>query len=825
MGDSLKRVRNLILHILFLAALLIVSMVYFSHQINQTAPDTASAMDETSFPLVYMRRGDVSFNCLSGYAQEMDVSRMRDCITPLSSDRKIGMRIQLFSAQVESVSYEVLSRDGSETLENTQVIKLDRDDDTIDATLSLQGRMLMNKEYVLKIQLVCSGRKIFYYTDVLLADGLHVDEYLNYVSGFYDKTVNRSDLSSVGAAVEPDETTDVDATLAHMDIHDSVTQLTWSGLQPQIYYKPTPRIKEINTRTASLTMEYRIAALGENGTSEIYNVNEFYRVRFTDSRVFLLNFERTTDEVFNPENNVLTDKGVRLGVTGKDVQFESDEKNRVVAFVQENELWTFERSSSRLTQVFSFPQKENMDFRDFADLSDIRILRVSSEGDVWFTVGGYMNRGPHEGQNGVALYFYDAASDMVEEMVFLSCTENREMISRDMKTLAYVTEDASLFYIYLEERLWKIRLVDRTFEAAAENVKEKCCAGSANGRCFAWLEEGEMYGSRVLCWTDLEDGVIQKIEAPQGEKIRPVAYMDEDLVYGLSRDKDIERATLESSHFPMYSMIIMNSAGETIKTYQPSNMVVTGVKQADHMLSLTRAVYSAMLGKYNPAEGDEIVSTDTASSVAVGIATAASARKQTEVYLRVGGTVNSETPNVVTGKLIRNTSSREIEIPKCTDYVEYFFIYGYGKLQDLTTEANEAVAGADELTGTVVDHLRSYIWVRGDKDTSADVDLDDVPDEMKAGARSLDDLAGIAGMRPLNLNGCTLDQVLYYVSHGYPVAAVTDDGPVTIVGYDEYNTHLLDPGAYEWRYYGINDSTEMFENSGNRFFTCVENGD
>ena len=279
MGNTLIRVRNTVLHILLLAALFVGALAFFEYQINQSVPDSASSMSESTFPLVYMRRGDVSFNCLSGYAQEMDVSCMRDCITPLSSDRRIGIRIQTFAAAVDSISYQVISRDGSETLENTQVIKMDRNEDTIDATLTLQGKMLMNEEYVLVICLNCGGRVIRYYTDVLLADGLHTDDYLNYVSGFYDKTVNRTDLGSVGAAVEPDDTTDIDATLAYMDIHDSVDQLTWSALKPQIYYKPTPRIREINTQTASLTLEYRIAAAGENGSAEVYNVNEFYRVR------------------------------------------------------------------------------------------------------------------------------------------------------------------------------------------------------------------------------------------------------------------------------------------------------------------------------------------------------------------------------------------------------------------------------------------------------------------------------------------------------------------------------------------------------------------
>ena len=115
-----------------------------------------------------------------------------------------------------------------------------------------------------------------------------------------------------------------------------------------------------------MTLDYRISATAENGSTEVYNVHEYYRLRFTDSRVFLLNFERTTDQVFNPDSNQVTDKaGILLGVTGKSVEYMADEKARVVAFVQENVLWTCRRSSGIFTRVFGFPQQADMDERDF----------------------------------------------------------------------------------------------------------------------------------------------------------------------------------------------------------------------------------------------------------------------------------------------------------------------------------------------------------------------------------------------------------------------------------------------------------------------------
>ena len=146
--------------------------------------------------------------------------------------------------------------------------------------------MLMNQEYILKLQVSAGGREHYYYTRFLLEDGLHLSSYLDFVTGFYEKCVNKTDQETLAAVVEPDETTDQASSLANMDIHDSVSQLMWGDLNPQVFYKPTPSLVDINGTTASFVLEYRISAVGDEGVTEIYNVKEFYRLRYTDTRVF-----------------------------------------------------------------------------------------------------------------------------------------------------------------------------------------------------------------------------------------------------------------------------------------------------------------------------------------------------------------------------------------------------------------------------------------------------------------------------------------------------------------------------------------------------------
>ena len=245
MSEQFRTFRNIVIRIAAFIAVYVLAVMISSRVINQFTPDTATEMATSTFPLVYMRQGGINFNCLHGYNHEMDVSQMRYSITPLTERREVTICIQTFGASVDSVSYEVVTIDGTQSLENTKVVRLEEDGDYITSVLTLGSGMLMNQEYVLKLQVTTGGRNIYYYTHVLLADGLHTADYLNFAAGFWDKCINKTDLDTVGAAVEPDDTTDAEGTLAHMDIHDSVRQLTWADLNPQIFYSVVKNMKKV----------------------------------------------------------------------------------------------------------------------------------------------------------------------------------------------------------------------------------------------------------------------------------------------------------------------------------------------------------------------------------------------------------------------------------------------------------------------------------------------------------------------------------------------------------------------------------------------------
>lgn len=820
MNDNIRFIRNLIIRIILLAALFVCCVTIFSRMINKVTPDTAAKMEDATFPLVCMQKDGVDFNLLHGYSRQIDASQQRDSITPLSDQRQITIKIETFGTAVDSVSYEISTIDGTKSLENTKVIKLEEDGDILTARLTLMDKILMNQEYVMKIQVTTGGRNVYYYTHVLLADGLHTGDYLNFAAGFWDKCINKTDLDSVGQALEPDDTTDEDDSLAYMDIHDSVKRLTWGDLNPQIYYKPTPRLTEINDNTATMTMDYRICTAADNGTTEIYNVHEYYRLRYTDSRVYLLNFERTTDQVFNPDNGeALTEDGINLGTTRKTVEYKADSRNRCIAFVQQNVLWTYMTQKGNFIRVFGFPQTENMDARDFYDQNTIRIIRVDETGDVTFAVGGYMNRGSHEGDNGIGLYYYDARSNMVSELAFLQTDENTERIQLDMKDCLYLNQQEQKCYVFLAGILYSVDLQTGEASKIQDGIAAECYKGSDSGRYFAWLKEGDLHGSMTIEEIDLETESITEYTCSQDERLLPLTFMKDDLVYGVAKAGDVSAPHGGCGIFPMYKLQIVQPDGNVIKTYQQNGIYVKSLVREGNMLTLNRVRKKG--DSYAEEAEDQIVSSDTAEDVELGVSTRKDDVKLTVVLLRVGSSISFENAQSAESKLVTGVS-KKVVIPPNPDMQDLYYVYASGGMTEMYTYPNDAIVRADQLFGVVVNQNQDYVWVRGDKLNEKEIPMKDIPQAMLSGITDPARLQSAIGKVAVDLSGCSLDQVLYFVSHGKPVIAQTSEGVRIIVGYDEYNTYLVKPGDTEWYYYGIQDSTELFEKSGNVFFSYLD---
>lgn len=812
-------VKKILIRVVVLLLIFFAAVFAIGKYMNRDTPDTTQEMSMASLPLVYMLEGDTQINCLHGHASEMDVMAMRDALTPIDSERTLTIQIQPFQKKISGVSFEVLTSDGKTSMEKTKVTKIKEDENYVTATLELQNKILINTEYMLKIAVTAGTRDVYYYTRIIREDGLNADSYINFVMGFYQNCLNGNDLN-IEEYVEPDSEAD-NSTFAHVDIHNSTSQMIWKGLSPQVYYKPTPSIRELNENTATIVMDYMISAADEDGQIELYRVSEYYRMRYTESRILLLDFERDTSEIFNPEGQVLNSKGIVLGITGRDVTYKNDLKNNFFAFVREGALWCYSVSENKLVQVFSFPQETNSDARDMYDRNDIQIVNIDEQGNMYFLVCGYMNRGVHEGESGVAVYYYDAAGTVVSECLFVDTSQAFSLLKQDTRSLAYVTNDRNGFYLLVNGEVYAVDMTTRQVDKAASGLMQDGYGASASGRQFAWTNGSDVYDASSITVMDLETRETKEITCGDGQRLKLLGFIGEDFAYGLAEAGEIDTSHEGNEVFPMNQVRIVNSSGETVKEYTPQDCYVSDASISENLMTLTRIKKTK--DGYRQIEEDHIVGSAATEETSFGLTTTATDRKQEIRILKVGTALNtSKPPQVVRCRQQIYEGSKEIVLEAKEKSEDLYYVYAKGSLDGIYRSANQAIRRADEMLGVVVDGRQQMVWERGNKQAKLDLNVDTFPAAFREYSLDAAAIQSKMSQRVLDLTGCTLDQVLYFVSEGTPVLAKTPDGVVIIGGYDEYNTRLLKQGDTELTYAGLQDSTAMFEEAGNVFITYLD---
>ena len=104
-----------------------------------------------------------------------------------------------------------------------------------------------------------------------------------------------------------------------MTIHSDYTHVTWEIWPRRLMEVSVGTIKELNSTYMAVELEYRVNCTGEENEQDEYQVREYFRVRYISGsqKTYLLDYDRTMDQIFDATKKVLNEKGVLLGITDK----------------------------------------------------------------------------------------------------------------------------------------------------------------------------------------------------------------------------------------------------------------------------------------------------------------------------------------------------------------------------------------------------------------------------------------------------------------------------------------------------------------------------
>ncbi len=840
--------RKQIMKPLVLSVLFFVAVIFFGVITNKDNKDLTTTLSEATLPVVAFYEGDTPINELHGYVNKMDSTAMRDTITPVDDQRILPMSIATYGYKIDAICYEIRSMDGSRLVAKSDVTDYKTDGNRITADLTIQNLLTKNDEYTLVLTLTSGKSEIYYYTRLMQTTDYHTKECLDFALTFHDYTF-RDDADKF-IPKYMDATTGDNTTLNYVDLSCTLKQITWADFKPEVLSGVVASYKEINSSYNVITIEYVVTSVNDAGETEFYNVEEYYRLRKTSDRMYVLNFERTMEQIFRGENNFYNgDNAIQLGIRNADVDYEISKTGDVIAFVQQGELWCYDRVNNKIVQVFSFRESEGIDVRDNWDQHDIKIARVDEAGSVDFVVYGYMNRGEHEGEVGTAVYHYDGLVQTVEEEVFIPSDTSYEILKAQMGQLMYVNEQGML-YLILDEKLYQINMDTLTTKVLVDDLKENCYKISQSNQYFAWVDADREYESSSIQLMNLNSGATYKISESAKEYLRPLGFIDNDFIYGIASSKEVGIGAAGNTQFPMKKIKIMATSEDShqvLKEYTPEKGRVENISVEDYTITVQLMKKSG--GQFLSSGTDTIMNREADTETKITLDSTATELKETQYQLTLKHSVNTKKTKLITSKLVLLEKPRTLTFEDNTDQ-ERFFVYEKGDVVLATDRIADAILCANKNLGVVVDNQQQYVWMRARKNmqnaftglevNSADKGASSVVQAVSAmldycgkglSVKQLVDNGAtpkqvledtLTDSVVLDVSGCTVNEILFYVSQGSPVFAMTGSkGAVLVTGYSQTHIYYYDPAQNATESISMEDADTLFTHAGNLFFTYL----
>ena len=682
--------------------------------------------------------------------------------------------------------------------------------------------------------------------------------------------------------------------LSYVNIHSATDLVMWGDMQPEIVSEVQYYIAEISDYYDALVLEYVISD-DTMGVELTYEVQEYYRIRVGNNAIYLLDFERTMEQIYTTETAVFEDGFVKLGIANDDeTEYLGNQYGTILAYVASGELWLYDQNAGEVIKVFGFRTDDYSDIRSCNMDHEIHILSVDESGNTEFVVCGYMARGDHEGEVGIGVYRYNRDENTVEEELFLRDNKEASVVIRNTSNLFYVNAKNN-FYLMLDGVLYRIDMLSQTATVVREGLAQDSFLVSEGGRYIAWIDEAESYSSETIYMMDMETEEILEITGQEGQYLMPLMYRGDDFVYGIANATDVVTDAAGNVTFAMESVRILDENQDLIKEYSAAGYYILSVYSEGDVMHVVRVTKDSdsyeevEIAADAEEEEDAFAGVTTSEQAGEEAADTADASATTVTRNYTGGYVLADEDTIVSydveGTEFNKSQTLNLDYtgmicvaitmadatetaPTFADarftvvegrdtltllgdkeLTDYYLVYRACDCVLSVKHAATAVTLADEEGGVVIGVGQAYMWRRG-KQTSINIGTLTYPTSAQTAGSSAQCVDAILDYEEisnnaefylnqgydvfstmkatlsehcvLDLGGCTLDEVLYYVAQGTPVLAMASrTDAVLLVGYDATNVVIFYPADMSTARMTLTEAAELFASVGNVYVGYV----
>lgn len=841
MKKTMKKI--LILAGIFLAA---VGVFWFMNREAKPAETVYAVMERATLPVVYFDFEGQPVNLQRGYTGEMNTDYLRDVLTPLPSDRVLPLTIETYGTPVKQVGFEVRSLDGERLIERKEDVSFAQDDTLLTISCALGDLLDKETEYLFCLILKTDRyEQVKYYTRIRYYEDIPLAEMVTFAKDFSDGTFTAA--GEIRAYLESDGTAD-NENLGHVTIKSSFDQITWGSLAPVRSGDVRMKIHEADETTASITLSYQVTAFEGK---ESYQVEEFFLLRKVNGQIYLLVYERDMDQDFELSEETLSGGMIELGVVGgKNLPLTCKTNKNYGAFVIDGELWEYNSDDNSAVRVFSFKQEDDDGIRTRYGEHGIQIADIDENGNIDFLVYGYMNRGPREGQCGLAFYRYNREENLQTEIFYAASDKPYQLLDAEISMLSFIGANELLYLVY-DNSIYAVDFNGIEPVLITNNLKKGTFAISEDKSRIAWQEEDTVCGSRTACVMYLEEGRTNRIEAAEGEYVRVLDFIGDDFVYGISREGDASTIQTLTEKCPMYALVIVDENQNVQARYEQEGIYLTGITVENDRVLIRRAVREAD-GRYTDIAPDSLIQNKEKPEAEESPISFRMEGVKERVY-RLDFSPSEKVSRALSITVPKQVTAEEevvLTLSSGMSSDERYFGYAGGRLSSISYSSAEAISSVYDRMGFVVRAGQGVVWKRLNLSPQKTLDLG--PGEQAFGdadrlraclafwlraegspADAAEELA--AGLTPaaileqefpgrfINLEGVRASWILYYINEGHPVLALTEGTKAELImGYDAYNFQIFNPLTGQIYKMARDDALSYYDTQGNIFVTIMD---
>ena len=818
--------------------LVFLASIFGSYKfINRNNQDMTIELGGPTLPLVSVVYQGGAVNTLYGYTGDVDVSDVAEYVCPVDDKRILTGQIQSIGTEIRKAVYEVRNNDGMRLIENGQVFWEEKKKGFLEFSIEMKDLIVSGEEYIFSIILETPEQeKIRYYTRFIYDKEFDLANQLDFVKTFHQNTLVKDRIGEITPYMETDKSQE-NKSLAYVNIHSAAKQIIWDELQVTRVSEPDIYITYLQDHYGGYLLDYYVSS--KNGeVQEYYHVIEKYFVSSFNDNIYLLDYERTADHIFDYEADVYRNDKINLSIQSKDIVIKESEDGNMAAFVVNSTLYYYDDVENKIYRVYGFFDGASDDKRSMHFQHDIKVLQVGEAGSMYFIVYGYMNRGSFEGRTGTVLYYYNGQTKLVEEIGFCESDRSAAYVMQEVEQLSFMGR-SERFYFLMEGDVYCYDPVAHALELKINKADADQMYISGDHSMVVVKQGQEAY------FWDLESGSYRQIGADTEGEVILQGFIGNDFVYGVSAAEE-QILQSDGTYAPyMREIRIQDSEGKIKKKYRDEDTLVAECNILGNQIVLERIML--VNGVAHEASQEQIVSGKGEEAQYNRIAPVVTENYQTIQQVELKNKIDLSTLLHVKAKEAFYENRKRI-VPENLHPASYYSVHSPWAVTEYVSDPGEAMTAADSLQGFALDADGAVIWKkaatvtknqimaielepitaeRDSKTICMDIMLRqigsprDTAAELAAGKICQEILeSAVEDYVLMDITGSSLESMLYYTNQDIPIMVLYDSGEaILITGFNQFNIVVMDPVNRKLGYMSRSDAKEMLEETKNQVFT------